>query len=149
MRAVAASSPSGGASGGRRVAGRRLVGRRRRDDELGLAGAQPQLDRARRELARDLVRGARERIEQHQPDRRLQRSGQALGERAGVLAAGVGDDGEFATEVLDERGKFHDASMAPLWHHCNTIMVRRWRRPARPSFPGGHVDLRRGRSSRE
>ena len=102
MRAVAPSSASGGAGGGRRrQPARRLVGRRRRHDEVGLAAAQAQLDRAGRELARDLVGGGRQRVEQHQPDRRLERSGQALGERAGVLAAGVGGDGELATEVLD------------------------------------------------
>ena len=125
MRAVAPSSPSGGASGGAASASRlgRLVGRRRRHDEVGLAGAQAQLDRAGRELARDLVRGGRQRIEQHQPDRRLERSGQALGERAGVLAAGVSGDGELATEVLDVRRQVHGTSMAPLWHHVKATMM--------------------------
>ena len=111
---------------GRRVVGGRLdrlVAGRRRHDEVGLAGAQAQLDRAGRELARDLVRGGRQRVEQHQPDRRLERRGQPLGERAGVLAAGVGGDGELATEVLDVLGQVHGAIMAPLWCHCKAIMV--------------------------
>ena len=108
MRAVAASSASGGAGGaGVRLRLGRLVGRRRRDDELGLAAAQAQLDRAGRELARDLVGGGRQRVEQHQPDRRVERGGQPLGERAGVLAAGGGGDGELATEVLDVLRQVH------------------------------------------
>ena len=92
MRAVASPS-GGGASGSRRI---RFVDRRRCDDEVGLACAQAQLDRAGRELARDLVRGGRQGVEQHQPDRRLERSGQALGERAGVVTAGLGGDGEVS-----------------------------------------------------
>ena len=102
MRAVAASSPSGSADG--RVVGRRLdrlVGRRRRHDEVGLTGTQPKLDRAGSELARDLVRGGRERVEQGQSNGRLERGGEALGERAGVLASGLGGYREVAPELLD------------------------------------------------
>ena len=102
---------------GRRVVGRRLdrlVGRRRRHDEVGLAGAQAKLDRAGRELARDLVRGGRERVEQGQPNGRLERGGQALGERPGVLASGLGGDREVALELLDVLGQVHDGiSMTP------------------------------------
>ena len=116
MRAVAPSSPSGGA-GGR---GASAAPARRGSSagagvttNSGSPAAQAQLDRAGRELARDLVGGGRQRIEQHQPDRRLERSGQALGERAGVLAAGVGGDRELAAEVLDVRRQVHGTSMAP------------------------------------
>ena len=101
-----------------------LVGGRRRDDEVGLARAQAQLDRAGRQLARDLIRGSRERIEQHQPDRRLERSRQALGERSRVLAARVRGHGELAMEVLDVRRQVHGVSMTPLWHHFNSALAQ-------------------------
>ena len=125
MRAAAPSSRSTGAGGRALVAGSSCSSAgARRDDELGLARAQAQLDRAGRQLARDLVRGGRERVEQHQAGRRLQRSRQALGERPGVLAARVGGDGELAVEVLDVRRQVHGASMTPLWHHFNIAMAR-------------------------
>ena len=100
MRAVAASSVSGGAGGA--TLGR-VVGRCGCDDEVRLAAAQAQLDGARSELARDVVGGGRQRIEQHQPRGRIQRGGQALSERAGFVTAGIGGDGELAAEVLDVR----------------------------------------------
>ena len=111
MRAVAPSSPSGGAAAARprrgSSAGAGVT------TKLGLAGAQPQLDRAGGELARDVVGGGRQRIEQHQPDRRLERGDEPLGERAGVVAAGVGRDGELAAEVLDVGCQVHGTMMAP------------------------------------
>ena len=131
MRAVAASSPSGGA--GAALVGRgldRLVARGRRHDEVGLAGAQAQLDRAGRELARDLVRGGRQRIEQHQPDGRLERGAQALGERAGLLTSGLGGDRELTAEVLDVLRQVHGASMTPKWCQCNTRVASPWCGPA-------------------
>ena len=126
MRAVAPSSASGGAGAAAPTRLGRLVGRRRRDDEAGLAAAQAQLDRAGRELARDLVGGGRQRIEQHQPDRRVERGGQPLGQLAGVLAARGGGDGELAAEVLHVLRQVHGASMAPRWCHVKTMMVSSW-----------------------
>ena len=109
MRAVAPSSPSGSGAG----ASAGSSARSRRDDEAGLAGAQPQLDGAGGELGRDVVGGCGQRIEQHQPDRRLERSHEPLGERTRVLAAGVGRDSEVAAEVLDVGCQVHGTMMAP------------------------------------
>ena len=91
----------------------RFVRRCGSDDELGFAGTQAQLDRSGRELARDVVRRRRERLEQHQPDGGLERRGQALGERPGIVAAGFRRDRELIAELLDIVGQVHGASMAP------------------------------------
>ncbi len=111
MRAIGPSSASGRRRRGLLARG---GGRRRDRHELRLAAAQPQLDRAGRQLARDLVGGGRERLEQREPDRRLQRGGQALRQRTGLLAARLGGDGELAAELLDIRREVHDATMASL-----------------------------------
>ena len=104
------------AAGGRRRGARlrRLVGRRGGDDEVGLAGAQPQFDRAGCQLSCDLVRGSGEGIEQHQADHRLERRGQALGLHAGVLATSIGSHSELAPEGLDVR-------CPGSWHQYGTI----------------------------
>ena len=138
MRAVAPSSPSGSAgagSSGAGPAGSSPGGRR--DDELGLARAQAQLDRAGRQLARDLVRSRRQRVEQHQPDRRLERSGQALGERPGIFAARVGGDGQLATELVDVLGDIHGAIMTSHWRHIKAIVVHAWPTPVGASVDDG------------
>ena len=89
MRAVAPSSPSGGAGAGSSGAG-----------SIGSS------------------RGAGVTTNSGSPERRRSStapggSGQALDERAGILAAGVGGHRELAAEVLDVLGQVHDASMAP------------------------------------
>ena len=137
MRAVAASSASGAAAGGS-ASRRRLVGRGGGDDEAGLARAQAQLDRAGRELARDLVGGGRQRVQQHQPDRRLERGAQAVGQRAGLIAARFGGDGELAAEVLDIRGQVHGTSVASLWHHVKS----RWHHRDATTARAARIPLR-------
>ena len=129
MRAIAPSSPSGGASGGG-LGG--LGGRSLRGHELRLARAQAQVDRGGRELAGDLVRRRRQRLEQRQPDGGLQRGGEPFGQRARLGAARLTGDRELAAEVLDERREVHGASMASLWHHVNARLADD---PARVDFP--------------
>src|SRR5215218_1667933 len=112
-----------------------VVGRRGGHHEVGLAGAQAQLDRAGRELARDLVGGGGQGVEQHQPGGGLERGGQPLGERAGILAARLGGDEQLAAEVLGVGRQVHDAIVPSLWRHskclCDHPMVscrgRTWR----------------------
>ena len=101
----------------------RGVDRRQRHDELGLAAAQSQLDRARRELDRDLLRRGRQRVLQREADRRVERCDEALGERSGVLAAGLGGGLELAVDVLDVRSEVHGTMMASLWCHVNPALV--------------------------
>ena len=87
--------------------------------ELGLAAAQSQLDRSRRQLAGDLVDRRRQRVLQGQPNGRLERCGEPLGQRAGLLPAGLGCGRELPLHVLDVRAQVHGAIMAPLWCHVN------------------------------
>ena len=65
-----------------------FFGRRWSHDETGVPAAQPHLDRARREVAGDLVRGRRQGLQQHQPGRRVERRGEALSECASIIAPG-------------------------------------------------------------
>jgi hypothetical protein len=77
------------------------VGRRWCHHELGVASAQAQLDRSRRELGGDLLGRRRKRVLQGEADRRLQRRDQALGERPSLVATGLGGDRELTVDVLD------------------------------------------------
>src|SRR5262249_18331026 len=97
--------------------------------EAGLAPAEAQVDRARREVARDLGRRRRQRVQQDEPHGRLERSGEPLGQRAGVVAARVGGYRELLTEVADIGREVHDVSMTSLWRHYKSI----W------SHPGAEV----------
>ena len=126
---VAASSASGGAR--RRGLPRRLgrlVGRRRRDDEAGLAAAQAQLDRAGRELAGDLVGGGRQRVEQRQPDRRLERRRSAARPARGRPRRLRRRRRRARAEVLDVRAsgpwRHYGTIMVPCQHHDGVIVAR-------------------------
>ena len=128
MRAVAASS--GSAATGSAGSGGPSSGAGH-DDELRIGAAQAHLDGAGRELAGDLGGGGGERFEQHQPDRGLERSAQPLGQRAGVLAPGLGGDRELSAEAIDIRCDIHDAIMTPKWHQVKATMVSWVRRVPR------------------
>src|SRR5690348_11685699 len=92
----------------------RLLGRRWRHHEAGLAPAEAQVHRARREVTRDLGRRRRQRVQQDEPHGRLERSGEPLGQRAGVVTARIGGYRELLTEVADVRREVHDVSMTSL-----------------------------------
>ena len=80
-----------------------------RHDELRLAPAEPQLDRAGRQLDRDLLRGGGERVLEGQPDRRVQGGGEALRERSGLLAARL----RGGVELSVDPSTYGSRSMAP------------------------------------
>jgi len=94
----------------------RLAGRRGHD-EAGLPAAEPQVHRSRRQVTGDLVRRVGQGIKQGQAQSRLQRGGKPLGESAGVVAAGIGGQGQLLADVADIRSEVHGSSMAPLWCH--------------------------------
>ena len=56
---------------------------------------------------------ARQRVEQGEPRRGLERRGEPLGQGAGLLPAGGRGGAELVPECVDVRS----SSMAPLWHH--------------------------------
>src|SRR5215468_12792082 len=93
---------------------KRLLGRRWRHHEAGLAPAEAEVDRARREVTRDLGRRRRQRIQQDEPYRRLERGGEPLGQRTGVVTARIGGYRKLLTEVADIRREVHDVSMTSL-----------------------------------
>ena len=155
MRAVRAPRRLSGGAGGAASAAAGSAGARG-DDEVGLAAAQAQLDGARGQLARDVVGGGRQRIEQHQPDRRIQRSGQALSERAGFVTAGVGGDGELAAEVLDVGRQVHGRQYGTTVVPLQANLVSAWcqagsRGPGGLDVPAGeqHAGERGGRVERD
>src|SRR5580700_9910433 len=76
------------------------LGRRDRDHELRFAPAQAQFDRARSELAGDLGRRRRERIQQSQSHGGFQRRGQSLREQKRLLAAGRGRRRELLAKLV-------------------------------------------------
>ena len=71
-----------------------------RDHELGLAAAQAQLDRARRQLAGDLGGCRRERIQEGESHGGFQRGREPLRERQRVLATGRRRDRELLAELV-------------------------------------------------
>ena len=93
MRAVWASSP---AAAGRLLLLVRYV------DERGVLSAQPYLDVARRKLLVQLERGFRERVEQAQADRGLEREREAAGCFGGRLVAQFRNRVEVGPERIDE-----------------------------------------------
>jgi hypothetical protein len=96
---------------GQVVGGR--VGRWWCDHELGVASAQAQLDRSRRQFGGDLLGRRRQRVLQGEADGRLQRRDEALDEGSGLLSAGLGGDRELAVEVLDLQFQVHGTTLAP------------------------------------
>jgi hypothetical protein len=109
-RGLVALGGSGRRAARRRPAGRRpaigqvvdgRIGRWWGHHEFGIAAAQAQLDRARREFGGDLLRRRRQHVLQGESGRRVQRCDQALGQRASVVTTGLGSNHELAVEVLD------------------------------------------------
>jgi hypothetical protein len=96
-----------------------MIRGRRGHHEPELAPSEPQLDRAGRQLDRDLLGGDRQRVLQRQPDRGVQRRGEALRELPSLLATRLSDGIELRVDALDVRLKFHGTMMAPLWCHVN------------------------------
>ena len=88
--------------------------RRERHHELGVTTSQPELDRPRRELGGDLLGRRRQGVLQRQPDRRVQRRGETLGERTSLITPRPGRDLQLAVDALYVRSKVHGAIMAPL-----------------------------------
>ena len=137
MRRVSPSSTSGAVSaagGGGRL--RRLGRGGRSDDEADVPAAEPHVDGAGRDLAGQLLGRMRQRAEQHQADRGLQRGGEPLRQGAGLLATGVGRGQQVPPELFDEGREIHDVTMTPLWRHTQA----RWRRGGvaePPRGPGG------------
>ena len=95
-----------------------VVAGRQRHHEVGVEPAQPYVDRAGGEIAGDLVGRGGEHVEHHQPGRRLQGSGEPVGQLAGFVATGFGGHREFTAEGVDVRGEVHDAIVAPPWRQC-------------------------------
>ena len=75
--------PGRGGSPARRV-------RWRRDHEARVTPPQPELHRARRQLAGDLVSGGRQHLQEDEPGSRLERSGEPLRQGAGLVATRLG-----------------------------------------------------------
>ena len=69
------------------------------------------LSAAAAEITRDLGRRRRQRVQQDEPYGRLQRCGEPLGQRAGVVTARIGGYRELMTEAADVRREVHDVSM--------------------------------------
>ena len=104
-----------------RIVGRR-IGWRRDDNELRVAVANAQLDRARRELDRDLLRGRPERVLKGETDRCVQRRGEALGKGACLSSAGFSRVRELLMNVLDVGAQIHDATMASSMVPCQALL---------------------------
>ena len=71
------------------------------DHELGLAAAQAHVHRAGGEVARDLRGRLAQRFQQRQAEHGVQRRREPLGQRACVLASGLGGHRELAANLLD------------------------------------------------
>src|ERR1035438_5369314 len=97
-----------------------MIGERGRHDETGLTSAKAEIHRARREIAGDLSRRRRQRVQQGEPHRRLQRCGEPLGQGAGVFPSGLGGHRKLMAESVDIRGEIHDAIVAQLWRHSRS-----------------------------
>ena len=78
-----------------------------RDDELDLATAQPQVDRAGSEVAGDLADRGRQGVEQHEPRRGIQAGGESLGDGASVVRAVLRGVHQLALQVGDVLSKVH------------------------------------------
>src|SRR5439155_15552174 len=102
---------------GRVVVVRALVGRRvdRRggDGERELASADAELDRTGRELNGDLVGGVGEGVLQREPNRGVEWRHQPAGESPGVVAAGLGREGDVPLDLLYVGFELHGTTLAP------------------------------------
>ena len=120
IRDVAPSSASGAGAGvGRRLvgggpAGSSSGGGGSVTDEADVATAQPDVDRAGRQLAGDLLGRRGQRAEQGEPERRLERPGEPLGERARLVAADLCGRHELAAQLVDVGGEVHDDMVTSL-----------------------------------
>ena len=101
------------------------LGVRLGDDELDLASAQPQVDRAGREVAGDLADRGRQGVEQHEPRRGIQSGGEPLGDGAGVLRAVLRGIHQLALQVADVLSEFHGTIVTPQWCHVKLSWCQR------------------------
>ena len=108
---VALDGREGHASAVGLVGGRR-VGRRRGHHELELPPPETQLHRPRGKLAGDLLGGDGQRVLQREPDRRIEWSGEALGDGPGFLAPRLGGHGQLALELVDVQCEIHGSILA-------------------------------------
>ena len=115
MRAVAPSSPSGDASPDTGpFLFRRGLGPGEAQNELGFAAPQPQLHRAGRQLAGDLLGCSDKDVLQGEAYGRLERGEKPLGLRLCLVSSCLCRGRRTAKNALDVLGQLHDAIMASL-----------------------------------
>src|ERR1019366_3670800 len=74
-----------------------------------VTSAQAQLNRARSELAGDLLSRRRQHVLQSEADRCVQRCDKALGERTSVITTGLGGNRQLVVDVIDVEPQIHGA----------------------------------------
>ena len=79
------------------------IDRRRCHHELRVTSSQPQLNRARSELAGDLLRRRRQHVLQGETDRCVQRCDKALSKGTSFVTASLGGNRKLAVNVVDVR----------------------------------------------
>ena len=92
-----------------------------RDDELRVAPVQADIDGSRCELGRDLARRRRQRLEQHEPDRGVERRRQPVGELTSLVPTGGGCGSELVLQLVDVAREVHDATMTPPRRQCKPV----------------------------
>src|ERR1035437_11052578 len=97
------------------------IDRRRGHHELGVTSAQAQLNRARSELAGDLLSRRRQHVLQSEADRCVQRCDKALGERTSVITTGLGGNRELVVDVIDVEPQIYGAIIAPTSQKTHTL----------------------------
>ena len=112
-RAVPPSSPSSAAGAGAGVVDGGTAPARR-DDEVGIAAAQPDLDRPGRQGRGDLGGGLDEGVEDDEAGRGLEGAREELGQLDGLVATRAGGGEEVALEASGVGQEVHDATMTSL-----------------------------------
>src|SRR5205807_10207608 len=115
----------------------------------GVTSAQAQLNRARSELAGDLLRRRHRHVLQGETDRCVQRCDEALGERTSLVTASLGGYGELPVNVLDVPAQIHGTTMASPRLHVNPIFVPRCHHPPNWRPTARAAARRRGRLGTE
>jgi len=105
-------------SGGGRIVGHRHVGglvrRRDADDEADVPAPQSDVDGAGSQLRGQLLGRGRQRTQQGQPERRLERRGEPLGERPRFVTTDLGGRHQLPAELVDVGGEVHDDTVTSL-----------------------------------
>ena len=102
-----------------RLSDRRVVDRRCRHDELRIAATQAHVDRAGSQIERDLGCGGRDRIQQDESCRRLERGSEPTGDDSGVIAAGLSSDLELVPQLFNVLRQIHAAIVTSFRRHVN------------------------------